>query len=281
VAVDSRDRVFLFTRSDSEVLIYNRDGTFQKAWGKGLFTPRSHGITIGPDDSVYCVDDADQTVRKFSPDGELLLTIGTSGQASDTGYDGASLDSITHGGPPFNRPTNLAVAPSGDLYISDGYGNARVHRFAPDGRLIQSWGEPGSGPGQFRLSHGIGVAADGRVFVCDRHNDRLQIFTPEGEYLDEWTGFALPTHVVFDRNGLVYVSELRARVSVLDPTGQLLARWGDAPDSCAPGNFVAPHGLAVDSNGDLYIAEVVWTIGIRPGKVPQDCHAFQKFTRRS
>src|ERR671926_211444 len=183
VAVDSHDRVYLFCRAEHPLLVYDRDGKFVTDWDhqKHLFK-RAHGITIGPDDSVYLTDDLDHTVRKFTRDGQLLFTLGVSGQPSDTGYSG-TLESITRGGPPFNRPTNLAVAPSGDLYVSDGYGNARVHRYSADGKLIQSWGEPGTAPGQFILPHGIWVAADGRVLVADRENDRVQIFSPNGEFL--------------------------------------------------------------------------------------------------
>jgi DNA-binding beta-propeller fold protein YncE len=295
VAVDSRDRVFLFCRGDHPVLIYDRDGRFLTSWGEGQFTLRTHGITVGPDDSVYCVDDADHTVRKYTPDGRLLMVLGTSGRPSDTGYT-ADNPRVLYGGPPFNRPTNLAVAPNGELFISDGYGNARVHRFSADGRLLQSWGQPGTEPGQFNTPHGIWVHPDGRVFVCDRENDRLQIFSPDGEYLGSWTDVRRPTQLVIDREGVAYVAELAwhvghtspvrgairadepGRVSVYDPSGAVLARWG-GPDRCAPGNFAAPHSIAVDSHGDLYVAEVTWTFAVRPGLAPADCHTFQKFAQ--
>lgn len=294
LGVDSLDRLFVLTRGEARVIIYNQDGSFAGAWGEGFFTERTHGLTIAPDDSVFIVDEGVEVVYKFTPHGELLLTIGTKGVASDTGYTG-TLESITHGGPPFNRPTNVAVAPSGDLYVSDGYGNARVHRFSATGELIQSWGEPGNGPGQFNLSHGVAVAPDGRVFVADRENDRIQIFSAEGEYLEEWRQVQRPTNVEFGAGGRIYVSELwrrpgersmldgsipgerPGRVSVLDLEGNVLARWG-GPDRCAPGNFVAPHDICVDSRGDVYVGEVTWTFGVRPGFVPEDCHSLQKFS---
>ena len=193
VAVDSRDRVFLFCRSDHPVMIYERDGRFVGSWGEGMFTMRTHGITIGPDDSVYCTDDAGHSVRKFTPDGKLLLTLGDNGgKPSDTGYDGSTITTVTRSAPPFNRPTNLAVAPNGDLFVSDGYGNARVHRFSATGKLLASWGEPGTGPGQFMLPHGIAVGATGNVLVCDRESDRIQIFTPEGRFVREITEVQRP-----------------------------------------------------------------------------------------
>jgi hypothetical protein len=293
VAVDSRDRVFLFCRGDHPVMIYERDGRFVGSWGAGVFTMRTHGITIGPDDSVYCTDDAGHSVRKFTPEGKLLLTLGgNGGKPSDSGYDGSNLTTVARAAPPFNRPTNLAVAPSGDLYVSDGYGNARVHRFSSTGKVLASWGEPGTGPAQFMLPHGIAVDATGNVFVCDRESDRIQVFTADGRFLREITEVQRPTQIVL-AHGLMYVSELGwrsgqrsfrhgqierdlpSRVSVLDGNGSVLTRIG-GPDPCAPGSFCAPHGLAVDSTGDLYVAEVVWTIAGKAGLVPPDCHTIQK-----
>jgi hypothetical protein len=297
VATDSRDRVYLLTRGDARVIVYERDGTFVTSWGEDVFTPRTHGICIGPDDSVWTVDDGDHTVRKFTPEGKPLMVIGTPGVASDTGYDGKTVQSIKRGAPPFNRPTDAAVAPNGDLYVVDGYGNARVHHFTAGGKLIRSWGEPGTGPGQFHLPHAVFVARDGRVLVADRENDRIQFFSQEGDYLDQWTHVQRPTDIYIDREGLVYVSELwwrvgqssfvhgsikhdlPGRVSVLDLKGNVLLRWCSA-DRCAAGNFIAPHTLCVDSRGDLYVGEVTYTFGVKNGLVPADAHTFQKFMRK-
>src|SRR5262245_6307445 len=185
VAVDSRDRVFVFHRGEHPVIVFERDGTFLTSWGEGLFA-RPHGLTIGPDDSVYCSDDLGHTVRKFTPDGRLLMTLGT-GQPSDTGATSMDYRTVQRAGPPFHYPTNLAICADGDLYLSAGYGNARVHKFSPDGCLLCAWGEPGAGPGQFHLPHGIAVDPRGTVYVADRENSRVQLFSPEGEYLAEWT----------------------------------------------------------------------------------------------
>jgi DNA-binding beta-propeller fold protein YncE len=222
------------------------------------------------------------------------MTLGTLNTPSDSGYDGKNMMSIKRGAGPFNRPTNVAIGPNGDIYITDGYGNSRVHRFSSTGQLKRSWGEPGLGPGEFYLPHGIAVASDGRVFVCDRESDRIQIFDPDGEYLTEWTDTQRPTHLVFDAEGRVYVTELawyegetsqragpvnayrHARMSVFDKDGKVLARWG-TPQLTAPGSFAAPHGLALDSRCDLYVSEVTWTFAVSRGKAPEDCHTFQKF----
>ena len=297
VSTDSNDRVYLITRSDARVIVYERDGTFVGAWGEDEFTPRTHGITVGPDDSVYGVDDGGHVIKKFTSDGKLLLTIGT-GKPSDTGYDGSTVPSISHGGPPFNRPTNLAVAPNGELYVSDGYGNCRVHRFSAGGELIQSWGEPGTGPGQFNLPHGIWVLPDARVLVADRENDRIQVFGPDGEYITEWLDVQRPTQVFSRGDGIVYVSELQwrtgqssfrngkadavkpARISLYDESGKLLSRLEEiGGDACASGSVGAPHSLAVDSEGSIYVGEVTHTFLISRGHAPEGCHMFQKFAR--
>ena len=127
------------------MIVYEHDGTFVTAWGEGIFA-RTHCIRLGLDGAAYVVDDEGHTFRKFTHDGKQLMVLGTPGVASDTGYvreKGAS--SISHGGPPFNRPTGIALAPNGDLYVSDGYGNARVHRFTADGRLINPGVSPAPG----------------------------------------------------------------------------------------------------------------------------------------
>ncbi|HEX3148013.1 MAG TPA: peptidyl-alpha-hydroxyglycine alpha-amidating lyase family protein [Gemmataceae bacterium] len=297
VAVDSRDRVYVFNRGDHPVLVFDLDGNLLTSWGEGVFV-RPHGLTIGPDDSVYCTDDLGHVVHKFTPDGRLLLTLGTKGLPSDTGATSIDFRTITHAGPPFHYPTNLALAPEGNLYITDGYGNARVHFFAPDGRLLFSWGEPGTGPGQFRVPHGIAIDKHGTLFVCDRENSRIQLFTPEGKYLSEWTDVIRPSQVFIDKAGDVFVAELgyRAgmwpgtkapspdapggRVSIFDSHGRLKARWGGGENPCAPGDFFAPHDICLDSRGNIYVTEVVWSAGGNRGLVPADCHALQKFVRQ-
>jgi sugar lactone lactonase YvrE len=183
------------------------------------------------------------------------------------------------------------------MYVSDGYGNARVHKFAPDGRFLFSWGTPGDGPGQFHLPHGIAVDQQGIVYVADRENSRIQLFAPDGEYLSEWRDVARPCQVFIDRAGEVHVAELGfhagrwpgtpdpasdapgGRVSVFDRRGELLARWGGGRNPCSPGDFFAPHGICVDSRGDVYVGEVVMSGGGNRGLVSPDCHPLQKFVR--
>jgi sugar lactone lactonase YvrE len=295
IATDSQDRVYVFNRSEHPLIVYDRDGRFLGSWGEGQFS-RPHGITITPDDTVWLATDTDHTVCKYSLDGKLLQVLGTKGEPSDTGYTGGDLQSITHGGPPFNRPTRLSRSTSGDLYISDGYGNARVHRFTGDGEHIQSFGEPGTGPGQFNLPHSVWVHTDGRVFVCDRENDRIQIFSPTGEPLDAWTNLTRPGDLFIDKNNTVYIGEMSwecdvaslsgriwpesrsAAMTVRDMDGNILARWG-GDEPCTPGNFASPHGLWVDSHGDIYVGEVTQTALSRYGRYHAGCQSLQKFVR--
>lgn len=298
VAVDRQDRVYVFNRGPQPIAVFDKSGTFLHAWGEGQFQ-RAHGLMIGPDDCLYCTDDLDHTVKKFTLEGKLLQTLGTSGQPADTGATSIDFRTIKHAGPPFYFPTNVAFSPEGEIYVSDGYGNSRVHKFSPDGRLLFSWGSPGSGPGEFHVPHGIAVDKSGTVFVADRENSRIQLFSPDGVFLSEWKDIARPCQVAFDRVGNLFVAELgyRAgmwpgtvapspeapggRVSVFNAQGELLARWGGGTNPTAPGDFFAPHDICIDSQGDVYVAEVMMSAGGNKGLVSPDCHSLQKFVLRT
>ena len=260
VAVDAQDNLFVFSHGHPQVIVLDRNGDVLRTWGDERIFTNPHGAQIGPDGSVYVTDKGKHVVQKFTPDGKLLMTIGTPGQPSPA-----------MSGEPFNSPTKVALDPkTGDLYVSDGYSNARVHKYSPDGKHLFSWGESGTDPGQFNLVHSIATDRDGWVYVADRQNKRVQIFDSNGKYETQWVNFARPTCVCMDRgvNGLVYVGELFSgsatnaagmrigpRVSVLDSKGNVLARLGEQTFGSQVGSFYAPHGIAVDSHGDIYVAE--------------------------
>ena len=184
VACDSQDRVYVYSRSEHPLVIFDRDGNFLASWGEDILED-AHGIYIDADDNVYCIEREPHCVHKFNSDGEVVMTLGTPGQPG------------AKDGDPFNLPTDLAIASSGELFVSDGYGNARVHKYSPDGELLLSWGEPGDAPGQFDLSHCVRVDKHDRVWVCDRNNSRIQIFDTGGNFLTEWTGLLHPEYGLF------------------------------------------------------------------------------------
>jgi DNA-binding beta-propeller fold protein YncE len=296
VGVDSQDRVYVFNRGAHPIVVFDRHGNFVTAWGEGTFK-NAHGIRIGADGSVWCVDAQDHTVRKFTSDGKLLMTIGVSGRPSDTGYVQGDRHSVKRVGPPFNSPTNMAFSPQGDFYVTDGYGNARVHKFSPDGELLFSWGEPGVGPGQFHAPHGIWVHRDGTVYVGDRHNNRIQVFGPQGEFITLWPEVYIPSDVLITEEDHVFVAEVgyladRAmwgpapateadswpRVTIRNLDGEILVSI-TGPDPHAPGQFAAPHSLAMDSRGDLYVGEVCKAQAKVQGIDPEGLHPLQKFAR--
>jgi hypothetical protein len=228
-------------------------GKLLHSWGQGIFED-AHGICIAPDDSVYLVDRTPQIVLQFTNDGRHLLTLGNRDQPSDTGYTDETRE-VKYPGPPFHNPTDVAMSLNGDFYVSDGYRNCRVHKYSSDGTLLFSWGKPGKGPGEFNLVHSV-WEHKGKVYVADRQNGRIQIFTPKGDYLSEWPGFDQPCKIYVDKHDVMYVAELGDRVSVLDLQGNVLCRLG-AERSHEPGKFWGPHGIWSDSEGSIYVAEVL------------------------
>jgi DNA-binding beta-propeller fold protein YncE len=259
VSVDSQDRVYCFNRNaEHPVVIFDRDGDFVSSWGAGLFT-FPHAIRIvreNGQDVVWLCDEHHQQFQKFTTDGKLLQTIGEKGARSDTGvpeddFSSAAWKKVTHGGGPFNLPTDIAFAPDGSMFMTDGYGNARVHKFSPDAKHQFSWGEPGTAPGQFNLPHGVWIDRRGRVLVADRENDRVQVFDQNGKLLSVWsTELIGPAFFYVDDDDIVYIPEHNGgRISILTLDGERLARWGDGPvhRSC--------HGIWVDSHSDLYVVQ--------------------------
>lgn len=282
LSIDKEDHVYVLSRSDRPVSIFDRGGNLLSYWGQDFFK-HAHGSCGSPSGNVFCTDDVRHVVAEFTPGGKLLRVLGNLDQPSDTGYSvqpggtPASIDTIVRGGPPFNRPTGVTVAPWGEIYVSDGYGNCRVHRFAADGTLLQSWGEPGKSPGQFRLPHCVEIDNLDRVWVSDRENGRFQIFDRYGNFLEQWSGFSRPTDLWFDQEGTIYISELNQRVTLMNMKGDLLARWGTPGEDKKTAFFVSPHTIAVDSLGDIYVGEVSMTTS----QINQGAMTVKKLVRKS
>ena len=180
VGVDANDNVFVFNRGEHPMIVFDREGNFLRSFGEGLF-PRAHGVFMAPDDTVWLTDDGDHTVRQCTLEGKVLLTLGISGKPAPY-----------MSGEPFHRCTHTAMSPQGDIYVSDGYGNSRVHKYAPNGKLLFSWGGPGTDPGEFNIAHNIACDADGWVYVADRENHRVQVFDSNGKYETQWNNLHRP-----------------------------------------------------------------------------------------
>ena len=289
VAIDSNDRVYVFNRGEHPMIVFDADGNFIKSWGEGTF-PRAHGLHIDDDDHLYCTDDGGHFVRKCTTDGKVLLEIGIPG--TPTPY---------MSGRPFHRCTHTALSPAGEIYVSDGYGNARIHKYSPDGKLLMSWGEPGTDPGQFNIPHNIATDADGWVYVADRENHRVQVFDANGRYETQWVNMHRPCALCCRREGSALqflIGELGPawsvnrehpnigpRIAIVDREGNTIARLGPetgAGPGLEPGRFIAPHGLAVDRRGNIYVGEVSYTEYPRlfPGNaIPWRMRSLQKLEK--
>ena len=262
VGVDRNDNVYVFNRGEHPMIVFDRDGNFLKSWGEGMF-PRAHGLDMGPDDTIWLTDDGDHSVKQCTLDGKLLLTLGLPGRPS-----------AYMGGLPFHRCTHTALSPNGDIFVSDGYGNAAVHKYSPAGKLLKSWGSPGTDPGEFNIVHNLVCDDAGYVYVADRENHRVQVFDGDGKYQAQWNNLHRPCALFLHRGKcpVCFIGELGPgmpvnkdmpnigpRVSIVDMTGKRLGRLGALHAGLGPNQFLAPHGITVDSHGDLYVGEVSWT----------------------
>lgn len=285
IGVDSHDNVYVFNRGPHPMMVFDREGKFLRSWGENLFR-RPHGVHVAPDDTLWLTDDGDHTVRQCTLEGRVLLQIGMPGKPAPY-----------MSGEPFNRCTHTALSPQGDVYVSDGYNNARVHKYSPDGRLLKSWGEPGTDPGQFNIVHNVTCDDDGWVYVADRENHRVQIFDGNGRYETQWNNLHRPNGLFMPRGKcpICYIAEggtsldinrdmpnLGARVTIVDNTGRKIGRFGGPFMGFGPMEFIAPHGICVDSRGDIYVGEVPgssWAKRFPDMERPRDLAALKKFRR--
>ncbi|MBN1589401.1 MAG: twin-arginine translocation signal domain-containing protein [Pirellulales bacterium] len=243
IDVDRRGRVYAAGGDENAVLVFAPDGKFLRAWGKGLIEEK-HQLRIF-NDKVYVADTAQHQVYEFDLNGKLLRAFGTRGKAG-------------LGKNEFNKPTDIAFGPDGDIFITDGYGNSRVVRLAPDGSFRLAWGEKGSLPGQFVYPHNIVIDKAGLVYVADRGNNRVQIFSPEGRFLRQLTNVGKPFGLFLTADGIMFVSDGNPegphRILALDLAGKVLAEFGSTGKG--PGQFDVPHSIAIDADKNLYVAEV-------------------------
>jgi peptidylamidoglycolate lyase len=255
VDVDSHGHVFVFHRGQrhSVMALDPDDGRKVASFGDDFFV-NAHGLEVDAQDNVWVTDTRRHQVLKFSHDGELLLSVGEEGVA---GLD------ATH----FNQPTDVVVTPSGEFYVSDGYGNSRVAKFSADGTFLFDWGTKGDAPGQFNLPHGITLDDEGRVYVADRSNLRVQIFTPDGDFLAAWGAdvfgdearpWGLEFHAgriyVIDGGNMNPNTPDYARLTIVEKDGRVVTSWSSY--GSAPGQLSWGHDVTVGLDGSVYTAEV-------------------------
>ena len=247
VAADSQNRVYVYQRKDPPIVVLDSDGNYLNSWGISAFN-LPHGFCI-VDDVIYLTDREDSVCLKYTLDGKPLMVLGDRGVHSDTGCEEPG-ELVRRAAGPFNYPSEMYPSPSGDLYVSDGYRNSRVHRFSAEGRYITSWGTPGKGgPGEFHLPHSLLIDEEGLVYVCDRENNRIQVFTPEGEFITMWTDMTRPNDISQSVDGDFYIAESTfegstPRITVRDKEGEILSSWESRQ----------AHGLWVDKQDSVYLA---------------------------
>ena len=232
VAIDAEGTVHAFRR-EGPIFTFDRDGKFLKSWGEGI-AKWTHGLEVDDQGFIWATDGQGHQVKKFTSDGELILTLGQ--------YDVAGDGSDT-----FNRPTDVVVARNGDFYVSDGYGNSRVMKFSKDGSYIKSWGSKGTAPGQFDTPHTLALDSRQRVFVGDRGNKRVQIFDGEGEFLAEWTHLGIPYGIDISDDDLLFVADgVTNQVTVASASDGTII---DVIEGCDQ-----VHWVSVDPLGTVYVA---------------------------
>jgi DNA-binding beta-propeller fold protein YncE len=262
IAVDANDQIYVFTRGTPPVQMYDRSGKYLRGWGQDTIKS-AHHIKVDPQGNIWAADIGHHTVFKFTPEGKLLLTLGTKGEP---GRDRTHL----------NQPTDVAVTPAGDIFVSDGYGNARVVHFDKNGKYVKEWGELGSKPGQFSIPHAIAYAK-GRLYVADRNNVRVQVFDENGKLLDVWSNLLVPWGFCVTKEEELWVCgsspmQWREKDNALgcppkdqlfmkfNPDGKLLQLWTvpkGADGLERPGELNWVHALAVDSQGNIYAGDII------------------------
>ncbi len=277
VGVDSHNHVFVFHRADHSwfrekngeliavptIMCFDGEtGKLVASWGENMFLV-PHGLRVDREDNIWVTDVGLHQVFKFTHDGKLLMALGVS---RTPGLDGKH----------FNAPTDVAIAGDGSIYVSDGYGNSRVAKFSPKGDFLFDWGKKGDKPSEFDTPHGIAIDSQGRVYVADRSNSRIQVFKSDGTFLYAWKSVELgrPWGLTVGSDGYLYVVDGgdlklrppdRARILKLDLQGNVLDQWGSFGNY--DGQLYWGHDIAIGKNGDVYVGDVYF--GMRVQKFVQ------------
>ena len=239
VEIDSGGTIIALRRSNPPFVELDRSGKVLKTWGGGMFV-WPHGFRIDRDGYLWVTDGRaangrGQQVFKMTRDGKVVMTLGTAGVS---GSDAAT----------FNGPCDVAIGANGDIFVADGHVNARVVKFTRDGKFIKAWGQAGKAPGEFSVPHAIAIDSQGRVFVADRGNRRLQIFDQDGKFLDEWAQFGRPSGILITADDTLYVPDIQDKQGVV---------IGSAKTGVVRGllSGTLPESVAVDPDGSIYAGE--------------------------
>jgi sugar lactone lactonase YvrE len=250
VAFDSQGHLFVLNRGPQPLLEFDSNGTFVRSLGEGLFT-RSHGLRIDRDGNIWATDVSAHFVVKLSPQGEVLLTLGTKGQAGE--WNEASQSHR------FNEPNDIAIADNGDIFVVQGHtpgrGDPRVLKFDAQGKFLKTWGGRGTGPGQFAVAHGIAIDAKGQLWVTDRENQRIEIFDQDGRFIRELKYAGLPCGLAIGHDNIYMVNGFAGQLLRLDLNGAVLAATGRPGKGL--GEFGEAHFVAVSPKGEIYVADTV------------------------
>lgn len=263
IAADAREHVYVIHRGEHPIMEFDGEGRFIRGFGEGLYD-RPHAIRIDAEGNIWTVDDGSHVVLKMDPRGRIQMVLGRwrSSSASEPYMPGGAVapgdlrgvrdDELVR----FNRPTDVAWAANGDIFVSDGYGNSRIVKFSREGRLLKTWGVKGKGPGEFNTPHSLALDKQGRVYVADRENYRIQVFDSEGKFLREWTHVGAPWGLDITPDQFLYMADgYNSRVLKLDLEGRILGAFG-APGKL-PGQFSYAHHLSVSPAGAIYTAEIL------------------------
>jgi DNA-binding beta-propeller fold protein YncE len=267
IAVDGTGNVWTFNRGNIPIQIYRPDGALVRMWGQGGVFRNPHQIRFDKDGNVWVADNGYHTVTKFTPEGKALMTLGIK---NEPGEDDRRL----------NQPTDVAVTPSGDVFISDGYVNSRIVHYDKNGKFVKAWGKLGTGPGEFSLPHGIALDSQRRLYVVDRNNARVQVFEQSGKYVAEWRNIITPWAIWITPKDEIYVcgstpsqwwevpkdgtqmNGVPAKDQIVvkfDRDGHVKQLWAfpkGEGTGAKPGELNWVHGIAVDAKGDFYLGDI-------------------------
>jgi len=251
VAFNSKGHMFVLYRGPQPLMEFDANGNFIRSVGEGLSLTRSHGMRMDADDNIWVTDVGAHTVMKVSPQGQILLTLGTKGQAGDWNEAAQSHH--------LNEPNDLAIGRNGDIFVVQGHtpgkGDPRVLKFDSKGNFVKSWGGRGTEPGQFDVAHGIAVDAKGLLWVADRENQRIQIFDQDGNFVRQLKYAGLPCSLQIGAQYIYMVNGFAGQILRLDLNGSVLAATGKPGKGL--GEFGEAHVIAVSPKAEIYVADTV------------------------